>query len=217
MIGLPIKLCSDPVKILLPALLFPVIVLGQEIQPFDRLGRGNVTIEAQHKRGGSSSDYDYRTSWGSYSKTVTSTKEIEVTSQAAPKRKAIVNCRVLLSSKEVGPLRTTRRCAELAEGEGMATFFSTSSKQHQPRYVYLEISKKSGDSLVSNVGGVKQAQNAATSLVFATLSDLMALVFYRQYEELLLTDYEAACPSPAVQAALLSKRGYQKVCVWVIT
>ena len=85
----------------------------------------------------------------------------------------------------------------------MATF-STSSKQHQPRYVYLEISERSGDSLVSNVGGVKQAQNAATSLVFATLSDLMALV-YRQYEGI-TTDYEAACPSPAVQAALLSKR-----------
>jgi hypothetical protein len=85
-IGLPIKR-SDPVKILLPALLFPVIVLGQEIQPFDRLGRDNVTIQAQHKRGGSSSNYDYRTSWGSYSKTVTSTKEIEVTIKQHRKEK----------------------------------------------------------------------------------------------------------------------------------
>ena len=79
--GLAIRLQvnrSHPVKIF-PALLFPFVVLGQDIQPFDRLGRENVTIQAQHKRGGSSSDYDYRTSWGSYSKTVTSTREIEVT------------------------------------------------------------------------------------------------------------------------------------------
>jgi hypothetical protein len=111
-IGLPIKR-SDPVKILLPALLFPVIVLGQEIQPFDRLGRENVTIEAQHKRGGSSSDYDYRTSWGSYSKTVTSTKEIEVTIKQHRKEKQSLIVEFFYHQRKVGPLRTTRRCARV--------------------------------------------------------------------------------------------------------
>jgi hypothetical protein len=95
------------------ALLFPFVVLGQEIQPFDRLGRENVTIQAQHKRGGSSSDYDYRTSWGSYSKTVTSTKEIEVTIKQHRKEKQPLEFFFIIKRK-VGPLRSTRRHARVA-------------------------------------------------------------------------------------------------------
>jgi hypothetical protein len=52
---------------------------SEAVKPYDRLGRDNVTIRAQHKGGGGSSDYDYKASWGSYARTVTSTKDIEVT------------------------------------------------------------------------------------------------------------------------------------------
>jgi hypothetical protein len=144
-IGLPIKR-SDPVKILLPALLFPVIVLGQEIQPFDRLGRENVTIQAQHKRGGSSSDYDYRRSLGSYRKTMTSTKEIEVTikQHRKEKQKPLVVEFFFIIKGESGRFAQQGGVLQLPEGEGTGTF-STSSKQDQARYVYLGISERSGD------------------------------------------------------------------------
>lgn len=60
-------------------LLVPWMAFGQEIIPFDKLGRDNVTIRARHLSGGSSTDYSYKTSWGSYVRTVKSFKDIEVT------------------------------------------------------------------------------------------------------------------------------------------
>jgi hypothetical protein len=133
------------VKIFLPALLFHLVVLGQDIQPFDRLGRENVTIQAQHKRGGSSSDYDYRASWGSYSKTVISTKEIEVTIKQHRKEKQPLIVEFFFIIKgESGRFAQQAGVLELPEGEGTATF-STSSKQDRARYVYLGIRERSGD------------------------------------------------------------------------
>jgi len=53
-------------------LLAPLAALGEDLKPFDRLGRNNVTIRAQHKSEGSSTDYYYKASWGSYDRTVKS-------------------------------------------------------------------------------------------------------------------------------------------------
>lgn len=132
-------------KIFLSALMFPLVVFGQEIQPFDRLGRENVTIEALHKSGGSSSDYDYKTRWGSYSKTVTSTKEIEVTVKQPRKEKQPLTLEFFFVIKgDSGRYAKQAGIFDLPEGEGSATF-STSSKQDRARWVYLGISERSGE------------------------------------------------------------------------
>ena len=91
--------------------------LGEEIKPLDRLGRDNVTVQARHKSGGSSADYSYKTSWGSYVRQVTSTKISRL------------------------PLPSI---LDLPEGEG-STIFSTSSQQGQARRVYLGFREKSGE------------------------------------------------------------------------
>ena len=57
----------------------PIFVPSELIISYDRLGRDNVTIRAQQKGGGNDADYRYRARWGSYVRTVTSTKDIEVT------------------------------------------------------------------------------------------------------------------------------------------
>ncbi len=83
-------------KVLRLLWLVPLTALGEDIKPFDRLGKDNVTIRAQHISGGSSTDYSYKTSWGSYVRTVKSFKDIEVTIAAAAKGETSAQVGVLL-------------------------------------------------------------------------------------------------------------------------
>ncbi|HEY5706477.1 MAG TPA: hypothetical protein VIS96_12975 [Terrimicrobiaceae bacterium] len=132
-------------KALLLVLFLPLVALGQEIKPFDRLGRDNVTIRAQHKSGGNSADYSYRASWGSYVRTVTSTKDIEVTVTQQRKEKHPLKLEFFFVIKG-GPSRYAKKAGilDLPEGEGSAVF-STSSQQRQARWVYLGFREKSGE------------------------------------------------------------------------
>ena len=114
------------------------------IKPFDRLGRNNVTIRAQQKSGGSSTDYSYRTSWGSYVRTVTSTRDIEVTVNQPRKEKQPLKLEFFFVIK--GDKRYAKQAGslDLPEGEGSA-IFSTSSKRGQERWVYLGFREGSGE------------------------------------------------------------------------
>lgn len=132
-------------KVLLSVFLLPLVALGEEIQPFDRLGRDNVTIQAQQKSGGSSADYRYKSRWGSYVRTVTSTKDIEVTVKQQRKEKQplklefffVIKGDTKRYAKQAGTL-------DLPEGEGSSTF-STTSKQGQERWVFMGVHERSGE------------------------------------------------------------------------
>jgi hypothetical protein len=118
-------------KALLAIFVVPLVALGEETKPFDRLGRDNVTIRAQHKSGGSSADYSYKTSWGSYVRTVTSTKDIEVTVTQQRKEKLPLKLEFFFVIKgDSGRYAKKAGILDLQSGEGTAVF-STSSQQGQ--------------------------------------------------------------------------------------
>jgi hypothetical protein len=91
-----------------------VVALGDEIKPFDRLG--------------SSTDYNYRTHWGSYNRMVTSFKHIEVTIVQPRKEKHPLKLEFFFVIK--GGNRYAKKAgeADFPEGEGSA-IFSTSTRQ----------------------------------------------------------------------------------------
>jgi hypothetical protein len=126
-------------------LLAPLAALGEDLKPFDRLGRDNVTIRAQHRSGGSSADYSYKASWGSYVRTVKSVKDIEVTISQARKEKQPVKIEFFFVIKGDSK-RYAKKAGELdlPEGEGTAVF-SASAKQNQQRWVYLGYHERSGE------------------------------------------------------------------------
>ena len=124
--------------------LLPLLAFGEEIKPFDRLGRENVTIRAQHISGGSSTDYNYKTYWGSYVRTVKSFKDIEVTIVPPRKEKHPLKLEFFFVIK--GDYRYARKAgeADFPEGEGSAVF-STSTRQSQHRLVYVGVYAQSGE------------------------------------------------------------------------
>ena len=77
---------------------------------------------------------------------MTSTKEIEVTikQHRKEKQKPLVVEFFFIIKGEAGRFAQRAGALGLPEGEGTATF-STSSKQDKARYVYLGISERSGD------------------------------------------------------------------------
>jgi hypothetical protein len=120
---------------------------SEAVKPYDRLGRDNVTIRAQHKGGGGSSDYDYKASWGSYARTVTSTKDIEVTITQPRREKQPLKLEFFFVVKGDSKRYAKQAGAlDLPEGEGSAVF-STSSKQSQSRWVYLGVRERSGEQI----------------------------------------------------------------------
>ena len=141
------KFYSSPQMKRLPLiLLVPWMALGQEINPFDKLGRDNVTVRARHISGGSSTDYSYKTSWGSYIRTVKSFKDIEVTVVQPRKEKHPLKLEFFFVIKAEN--RYARRAGEtdLPEGEGSAVF-STSTRQSQQRFVYVGIYDRAGEKI----------------------------------------------------------------------
>ncbi|HEY5743153.1 MAG TPA: hypothetical protein VIS99_11485 [Terrimicrobiaceae bacterium] len=118
---------------------------SEAIKSYDCLGRDNVTIRAQHKGGSSDSDYSYRSRWGSYVRTVTSTKDIEVAITQPRKEKLPLKLEFFFVIK--GDSKRYAKQAgimDLPEGEGTAVF-STSAKQGQERWVFLGVHEKSGE------------------------------------------------------------------------
>jgi hypothetical protein len=124
--------------------LMPLVALGEDIKPFDRLGRENVTIRAQHVSGGNSTDYRYKAAWGSYVRTVTSFKDIEVTIVQPRREKHSLKLEFFFVIK--GDSRYAKRAgeADFPEGEGSAVF-STSTRQRQERWVYVGVYGQSGE------------------------------------------------------------------------
>jgi hypothetical protein len=151
------------VKIQLLLVLFlPVIALGADpmaptqtptehvaegLKPYDRLGRDNVTVRAEQKGGGSSTDYNYRSKWGTYVRTVTSTKDIEVTIAQPRKEKQPLKLEFFFVIK--GDSKRYAKQAgmlDLPEGEGSAVFSAT-AKQGQKRWVFVGYREKSGEKI----------------------------------------------------------------------
>jgi hypothetical protein len=123
----------------------PIFIPSELIIPYDRLGRDNVTIRAQQNGGGNDVDYRYRARWGSYVRSVTSTKDIEVT--ILQRRKAKQPLRVEFFFVIKGEEKRYAKQAgalDLPEGEGTAVF-STTAKQNQARWVYLGVRERSGE------------------------------------------------------------------------
>ena len=117
----------------------------ETLKPYDRLGRDNVTIRAQQKGGSSSSDYSYRSRYGSYVRTVTATKDIEVTITQPRKEKQPLKLHFFFVLK--GDSKRYAKQAgvlDLPEGEGSAVF-STSAKQGQQRFIYIGFRESSGE------------------------------------------------------------------------
>jgi hypothetical protein len=112
--------------------------------PFDRLGRDNVTIRAQLKSGGSSTDYSNKTSWGSYVRTVKSFKDIEVTVTQPRKEKHPLKLEFFFVMK--GENRYAKKAgeADFPEGEGSAVF-STSAGKISSGWIYIGIYERSGE------------------------------------------------------------------------
>jgi hypothetical protein len=85
------------------------------------------------------------TTWGSYARTVTSTKDIEVTVSQPRKEKQALKLEFFFVIK--GDSKRYAKQAgvlDLPEGEG-SSVFSTSAKQGQARWVYIGFRESSGE------------------------------------------------------------------------
>jgi hypothetical protein len=119
--------------------------VAESLKAYDRLGRDNVTIRAQHESGSSTSDYSYRSRWGSYARTMTSTKDVEVTVTQPWKDKQALKLEFFFIIK--GDSKRYAKQAgvlDLPEGEG-SSVFSTSARQGQERWVYMGFRESSGE------------------------------------------------------------------------
>ena len=122
----------------------PIFVPSEPIISYDRLGRDNVTIRAQQKGGCSDPDYRYRSRSGSYLRTVTSTKDIEVTILQPRREKQPLRVEFFFVIKgEEKRYAKQAGALDLPAGEGTAV--STTAKQNQARWVYLGFREGSGE------------------------------------------------------------------------
>jgi hypothetical protein len=84
----------------------------ESLKAYDRLGRDNISIRAQHKGG------RYRTiaiaQGGAATRTVTSTKDVEVTVTQPRKEKQALKLEFFFIIKEIRKVCETRRCAGFA-------------------------------------------------------------------------------------------------------
>ena len=104
-----------------------------------------LQIRAQQKGGGNDANYRYRSRWGSYVRTVTSTKDIEVTILQPRKAKQSLRAEFFFVIKgEEKRYAKQAGVLDLPEGEGTAVF-STTAKQNQARWVYLGFREGSGE------------------------------------------------------------------------
>lgn len=131
------------------ACLLPLAFLhAGDIQPFDRLGRDNVTVKVKETGSGKIADYDYRAYWGSYDRKETSTKNllVEVAKVGAQPGPVEVEFFFVMREKGGKPFALASKPVTLPEGSGEAEF-SGSAEAQRERWVYANISESSGTSM----------------------------------------------------------------------
>lgn len=121
---------------------------AQEIKPFDRLSRDNVTVKVKETGSGKNSDYQYKASWGSFDRTETSTKNlaVEVTKVGAQPEAVKVELFFVMKAKGGKPYAMTTEPISLPDGHGVAEF-SGSAQMQRERWVYANERNASGTSI----------------------------------------------------------------------
>lgn len=119
---------------------------AEDLAPFDRLGKGNVTVKAKQLSGGSRIDRNWQTSYGSYDRDTTSFKIIEVEVSGRGQSQSPLRVEFFFAMRD--PDKGVRYFEGQEEAsnatKGLYTF-STSVTRNDQRYVFLGERYKSGD------------------------------------------------------------------------
>jgi hypothetical protein len=137
------------VKLLLVSFTITTTSIAEEILPFDRLGRNNVTLDAKMIAGDSSTRNDYKTDHGSYDKTKHQAKSIEITTRCLSINKEDLSImfyfvfRDALTKKEIF---VPSDAVTFKEGIGRAVFRETSMSTDM-NLVTIGVRKKTGKTI----------------------------------------------------------------------
>jgi len=122
---------------------------AQEIAPFDRLGKNNVTVKAKQLSGGSKIDRNWQTSWGSYDRDMTSTKVIEVEVSGIGTNKGPIKVEFFFAIKdEANGLRYFEGQNEKNDLDRGLWLFSTTATRNVVNLAALGERYKSGEKIV---------------------------------------------------------------------
>ena len=154
--------------------LLPVLAQAEEIKPFNQLGKENVTLRVKQIKSGNSFDYNYKASWGSYDRDVTTWKDVEISVEQSRAVKVPVTLEFyfLFNHSKVAKFAGK---ADVPLGVGDFTF-SGQATRNDANWIYLDLKTASGDKMSgwfvraikdgavvgatgSNQSGVKLAEN----------------------------------------------------------
>lgn len=138
------------IRLLLVSLTIATTSKAEDILPFDRLGRNNVTLDAKTIAGGSSNQNDYKTDYGSYDKTKNQAKSIEIKTHCLSSNKEDLSIRfyfVFRDAQTKKELFVPSDAVTFKEGIGTAVFRET-SKSTDLNLVTIGIREKTGKTIV---------------------------------------------------------------------
>jgi hypothetical protein len=138
------------VKILLISLTIVTTSKAEEILPFERLGRNNVTLDAKTIAGDSSTRNDYKTDYGSYDKTKHQAKSVEIKTRCLSSNKEDLSIRfyfVFRDAQTKKELFVPSDAVTFNEGIGTAVFRETSMSTDM-NLVTIGIREKTGKTIV---------------------------------------------------------------------
>lgn len=122
---------------------FHGVSIAQELQPYDRLGRGNVTLVASVVSGGSSmEEQTLKTSYGTYTKDMVNSKTVQVDVTLPNTDDPPVKMEAYVFIKARGSSRVRYQPAEVRPMEKLNSYtFDMTVKYSKERWMYADAGK----------------------------------------------------------------------------
>lgn len=140
-------------NLLVKALLFLLVAVpasrSEDLQKFSRLYRDNVALDAKPIAGGSSTRDDFKTNYGSYDKTKTQARTIEISVRPVSSKKEEISIRFYFVFRDAQTKEEVFVPADTVvfkEGSGTAVF-SQEATSTDLKLVTIGIREKTGESI----------------------------------------------------------------------
>jgi hypothetical protein len=120
-----------------------------ELQPFDRLGRSNLTLHTSAVAGGASTQNDFKTNYGSYDKTKNQKKDIQVEIRPVSSNKSPITLRFYFVFRDAATKEEYFiPCDPVIFDQGSGTArFSETATSNDLKLVMIDIREKSGETI----------------------------------------------------------------------
>jgi len=130
-------------------LIFIVETRAGDLQPFDRLGRDNVTLHTGAAAGGGSTRNDFETGYGSYDKTKDQKKDIEISIRPVASKTDPITIKFYFVFKDVSTKEESYIPCDpvvFEQGSGSARFSQTATSKDL-KLVMIGFREKDGETI----------------------------------------------------------------------